>query len=504
MLKSIYCKTRIRYVHRGIINLAIFSSLCFCISNAFGQSTTIVFKTKENAILSISKEIDNVFTDIVIDECRTDAAGGYTYKWNVNDFQFVTCTFHDGSKTSFPIKEGSNLTITYKGDRPIEFTGAGSAEIEFYTKSYKKYIVQPYLNSLFGFPAKANFDELSLLIERSVSALSNALDSLVAEKAISVEFTDYMKNDYNILISCTGVGLYRTRYLENTSTKVNKVDSIKVEKIIDGILEKLSPMIDSGSILKYSSGSSALAVFYTNKFRHLDEKDKEQLLSKHTWVKYLKPHMLGCLVAPEEMQCKYLSLQLLSNYNAAVTKGNSDLFEYISEIRPQNAFLPYLIAKRDELLAAMNADHSGVKYIEDTINTLKDLSQVKEFDQKILYIDMWATWCAPCIAEFKHKDKLQELLSSYGNIIPIYISLDEDKNDMIWREKAKIFNLNGYHLRANEKLTADIFEKLFKEEGVMGVPHYILLDKDGNILERNLNRPGNIDKLKQELDKHFD
>ncbi|MFV0331232.1 MAG: hypothetical protein ACK5KL_15655 [Dysgonomonas sp.] len=75
-------------------------------------------------------------------------------------------------------------------------------------------------------------------------------------------------------------------------------------------------------------------------------------------------------------------------------------------------------------------------------------------------------------AEFKHKDKVHELLLD-KDIIPVYISMDEDNKDATWKEKTKAFNLNGYHLRANKELI-------------------------------NLPRPSNFDKLKQELDKHFD
>jgi len=496
-LKSIYSNTDIGNNRIRLINFIIISGLFLCISDTFSQNTTIVFNAKANATIGISKEIDNAYTRTLTDEINTDATGNHVYSWDVNDFQFMECSFHDGGKAYFPIKEGSHLTITYKGDHQIEFAGTDKAEIEYYRNDRKKDIIHPYLDSLSRFysPTESSFEDFSSLIERYDSVLSNTLDSLVAANTISPKFSDIVKNDFHTLVACTAIDACRTRYLEKSETKASM--------FINELLGKISPMIDSGDILKYTLGSSTLNIYYTDKYGHLEEKDKENLFSKNIWANQLSPNKHGFLIAPEEILYKLLSLELLGNYENAVIRGDLMFINRISEIRPQNAFLPYIKEKRKELLLSMNEDTSGVKYIEDTINALEDLCKVDDFNQKVLYIDIWATWCGPCIEEFKHRNKLQELLSDYVDVIPVYISIDEDRSDKVWIEKTKAFNLNGYHLRANNKLVTDINEKLYGGKGI-GIPRYILLDKDGNILEKNLPHPGNIDKLKQELDKHFD
>ncbi len=113
-LKCINCKIHIGDKRHRPINFIIIGILFFCISDAFGQNTTIVFKTKENVTFAISKEIDNTFTRTLTDEINTDATGNYIYNWNVNDFQFMDCYFHDGGNAFFPIKNNSQLIINYK------------------------------------------------------------------------------------------------------------------------------------------------------------------------------------------------------------------------------------------------------------------------------------------------------------------------------------------------------------------------------------------------------
>lgn len=482
-----------------LINTIILTLLSPCISSVFPQNTTIVFNTKKNSKISICKEIDNTYTRILTDEINTDSMGTAIYNWDVNDFQFMSCYFFDGWSTNFPIIQGSHLTITYKGEGQFEFTGTDKAAIE-YNKSRKEFN-RSFLNSSFNFPTESGYKNYSQFIEKHYSILSNGLDSLAAKNAISPKFSDILKNDFNVLIIFTAIETYQNKYLENKAIKVNNIDSIKIEHSINEILDKISPLIDSGEILKYPLSNNALAIYYANKYKYLKEKDKELILN-NTLTNYLKPNKIGYLLAPQELQYKLLSLELLENCENAVTTGNSAIFEYISRICPQNAFQPHLKEKMEELLASIRTDHSEIKYIENAINTLEDLSKVDILDQKILYIDIWATWCGPCIGEFKHKDEIHELLLNYKDIVPVYISIDEDNNDTVWKEKTKAFNLNGYHLRANNKLVTYINEKLYEGKGI-GIPRYILLDKNGNILEKNLSHPSNIDKLKQELYKHF-
>lgn len=502
-LKSISFKMLIVNNHLRLINLTIIGSLFFCISSALAQNTTIVFHTKGNSRIDISKEIDNTYNSSLTNQINADSTGNCIYSWDVNGFQFIECTFYDDGSIFFPIKEGSHLTITYKGDFQVEISGADKAEVEYYRNEYKDIITRPLMIASATLPTESNIEDISILVSKYNTLLSNTLDSLATIKTISPKFSNIVRKDFQTFMTCLSIGLYQTKYVENGATKVNKQDSIEAEGVINKLLDKIYPMIESGEIFKYTLGRNILASFYNYKYRVLNEKEKELLLSKKAWTKYLEPKELGYLIAPEEIRCKLLSLKLLDNYRNAETKGNSEFLNYISEICPQSAFLPYLKEEQKKLSVSMNADHNEVKYVEDTINTLKDLSKVAAFNQKILFIDLWATWCGPCIAEFKHKDKLHELLSNYKDVIPLYISIDKDKNDKLWREKTKAFNLNGYHLRANERLTTDIHEKIYEGGGVMGIPQFVLLDKDGNILEKNLPWPHDIDKLKQELDKYI-
>ena len=140
-----------------------------------------------------------------------------------------------------------------------------------------------------------------------------------------------------------------------------------------------------------------------------------------------------------------------------------------------------------------------MKFVDnyENINSLKDC--VKSFKGKKVYIDVWATWCAPCIEEFENKERLLELLNPKG--VPIlYISIDEEKNDIQWKNMIKFYDLKGYHIRANNKLSEDL-RKIYNQNGLLAIPWYILIDEQGNIKRKYAKKPSQIGELKKEIDE---
>ena len=126
---------------------------------------------------------------------------------------------------------------------------------------------------------------------------------------------------------------------------------------------------------------------------------------------------------------------------------------------------------------------------------------IKSFKGKALYIDVWATWCGPCKEEFEHKAKLLELLESKGYEI-LYISIDDDKRNKQWQEMIKFYNLEGSHIRANEKLSKDLHSIYDNKEGAILIPWYMIIDKNGDILKLHAHRPSELVELEKELNEN--
>ncbi|MDD2386571.1 MAG: TlpA disulfide reductase family protein [Bacteroidales bacterium] len=125
--------------------------------------------------------------------------------------------------------------------------------------------------------------------------------------------------------------------------------------------------------------------------------------------------------------------------------------------------------------------------IEGKIYSLSD------FRGKYVYIDVWAAWCGPCIREIPALESLKQKFAD-KNIAIIGISIDENRAD--WINMLQTKNMQGTQLHAggwNNDLC-----NYFK---ITGIPRFILLDKQGNIINSNADRPsGNIEEVIRNLE----
>lgn len=103
-----------------------------------------------------------------------------------------------------------------------------------------------------------------------------------------------------------------------------------------------------------------------------------------------------------------------------------------------------------------------------------------DFRGKYIYIDMWATWCAPCRREMPYLKALEEKFKD-AQIVFLGLSTDSDKTK--WEAMVKTGELTGVQLYLGPQ---SAFQKAYQ---IDGIPRFILLDKEGKIIDNNMSRP---------------
>jgi thiol-disulfide isomerase/thioredoxin len=139
-------------------------------------------------------------------------------------------------------------------------------------------------------------------------------------------------------------------------------------------------------------------------------------------------------------------------------------------------------------------------YIIDKERPIESLVEItRYFKGNPVYIDRWATWCSPCIQEFKYGDSLHKFLND-NKIKMVYINSDMDIQDSILYQFIISHNLKGYHLRLNNTLKNDLTEqKIF----IPKIPQFMIMNKNGQVVDNNALRPSKGDSLFIQLKKYI-
>ncbi|MDO6813223.1 TlpA family protein disulfide reductase [Tenacibaculum soleae] len=116
---------------------------------------------------------------------------------------------------------------------------------------------------------------------------------------------------------------------------------------------------------------------------------------------------------------------------------------------------------------------------------------------KYLYIDVWATWCGFCKREIPLLKKLEE--EYHGkNIEFVSISVDDKSQHEKWKQTIVDREMTGIQLFSGKKQSELEWAKKFL---IKGLPKFIIIDPDGNIVNPNAPAPSQGEKLINIFDK---
>lgn len=96
------------------------------------------------------------------------------------------------------------------------------------------------------------------------------------------------------------------------------------------------------------------------------------------------------------------------------------------------------------------------------------------YPQQAIILDVWATWCGPCISDMKNSRDSKKRLKDLPVKI-VYLCVDKASSEEKWKKKIAELGLDGNHIWLNGKLSTDIMERY----GLAGYPSYIFIDKTG-------------------------
>ena len=130
---------------------------------------------------------------------------------------------------------------------------------------------------------------------------------------------------------------------------------------------------------------------------------------------------------------------------------------------------------------------------------------LNEYRGQYIYLDFWASWCQPCLAQMPN---IKQAAQMFADDLRIYL-VSIDKSAKEWWSTVKqhdlLNHLDGEHpyqihhihaYRNNGKLDDDV-----RLLGIKTIPHNYLVDRSGRIIAKNISAAMLIDKMQLLLEK---
>lgn len=182
--------------------------------------------------------------------------------------------------------------------------------------------------------------------------------------------------------------------------------------------------------------------------------------------------------------------------NMAGSMELPELEELVASLQESNAGHPYVL-ELEKMLEPMKKQQAAETAIQVGSAapdfTLTDLEgnevSLADFQGKYVFLDFWASWCSPCRNESPNMVKAYE---EFGGENFEIVGVSLDKTAEPWRKAVEEDNMTWTLLHDPQGDVANTY-------GVQSIPFTLLLDKEGNIIEKNLRGEQLQNKLKELL-----
>lgn len=190
---------------------------------------------------------------------------------------------------------------------------------------------------------------------------------------------------------------------------------------------------------------------------------------------------------------KYLTYNCLLNF--LDNNSNKEINEYFK-------FFKSTYGKDTSLIKRIADEYKFGNEISKDLDLLTEVGKRTSFEEilannkgKLIYVDFWASTCAPCRRCMPASHKLREEFKG-KDVVFVYLAFNDKLR--LWKKAVEQLDLKGYndsYFIENSKSS-----KLIDDLNVGLIPRFLIYGKDGEILYKNAARPG-TKKIRDVLNK---
>lgn len=337
------------------------------------------------------------------------------------------------------------MTIDYKDPRAATFTGTHAKENEYLRET--------------PFPKGGSFLNAGQMLRKTIDSTATVIEGIAKERQRSLD-------------AYTGLSKEFVR-LETARIRADIINSLYAIKPYAGFKWKLP----KDSAETFDKNFPALIAPYVN--RHNKNFIDASLLKLVVYRDVIddlleneKTQTAQCKKINDWKGAAQLAQQLKSASDRATKKQLEPKIAKVLDATYRNALLSTL----NKVMQLSNGD-AAYDFLAKNISGEK--ASLGDLKGKLIYIDLWATWCGPCMEEMPSFEKLKESFKDNPNISFISLSIDDDA--LAWQASVK--------KRGAQGLQWLVDRAKLQPYNVVSIPRTIIVDKDFKIVEMNAPLP---------------
>ncbi|WP_316794117.1 TlpA disulfide reductase family protein [Pedobacter frigoris] len=367
--------------------------------------------------------------------------GSFSMETTLEKPSFCILTTSDPEVKGFNLylKPGDDILVTVK-NKEVVLSGKGSKLNQFYLDLSRKY---DYKNNQYT---------TREVYENRVKAISASVIEEV--KSAKATLLGYTQGEYLDVV----FGPYMELKVSGTTDAINKAkfDNLNIQLFAE--------------ITQYYNWFKTI-----NEIKYAKmEAGKLKVRNSNTWIadfaktvenQKLKEDYIVRLLDHSFLEGDVFKLK-------GLVKEALPLLKDPANIEKVNAILTR-VDKHTQFNGALpGSDFSAYTFQKPDGSTVK----IGDYKGKYIFIDIWSTWCHPCVAEMPFLKELEHQME--GKDV-VFLSLNGDIKAADWKNFMNKRNLTGEQLWMTGGLSANPF---FNQIGKTGIPRFLVIDKEGKML----------------------
>jgi len=443
---------------------------------ALTYSLNVIYSQDLSSYVRLSGEITNPNSDKI-----TIRGNGYIKVIDVN----TNGTFDD----TLVIKEGDFTFYDTKESTAMYLAPGYRLDISFDGKEFDETLKYS------GIGEKPNNFNASYF-------LFNEKNELDYETYKKIENQEYF--DYQLKTNASIMKLLNESEIENEQFLNRQADKFRFQ-MLNNLITKLGEDYFAGKT------KAIITQYLDTEINKIDFKDSVMFASNNSYRYFLSSYFVSGLTSGDLKTLELYNEELLEMQKKSIV---TDLKRGISFYNMDKLDVYY------QTYVKLAANDKGINRIKEKYDRIKNLKKgspspsfnypdtsgknisLESLKGKLVYVDVWATWCGPCRAQIPFLKQLEEKYRE-EDIAFVSLSIDQLKNISKWKDMIVDKELEGIQIIADKAWRS----KFVTDYVIEGIPRFILIDKDGNLMDPMAPRPavykeGEL-KLNEEIQKIF-